>query len=136
MKLSVPGVKDVLLTIIAAGAVVTLSTGAWSDFGWVNKKTYATEQATYVHAVDYGQHVTDSDAAFAAQAKVNEEISGSLNEIKALLTIVPQLKALIRNRCDGGRGLDQTIEELKRRYFMLTGTQYDEPACGSAELLE
>ncbi len=132
----VTGVKDVLLTIVAAASVLTLGTGAISDYGWVTKRSYAADQATYVQQGAYMMHLGESDAAFAAQGIVNTEIAGSLNEIKALLTIVPQIKALIRNRCDGGRGLDRTIDDLKGRYYDLTGTEYEEPACGSPELLE
>lgn len=121
-----------LLTIIAAGSVLTLATGSWSDWGWISR----SETATFAKAAEYSAHVAASDNAFAAQKRMNEEISGSLNEIKALLTIVPQIKNLIRNRCDGGRGLDLTIEELKDRYRDLTGTEYREPSCGSPELLE
>ncbi len=132
----ITGVKDVLLTLIALGGVATLSAGALSEYGWVTRSSYASDKPTFVTSQVYAAHVTESDAAFAAQGRVNQEISGSLNEIKALLTIVPQIKSLIRNRCDGGRGLDRTIDDLKNRYFMLTSTEYEEPACGSPELLE
>jgi hypothetical protein len=135
-RITLAGVKDVLLAIIAAGGVLTLGTGALSEYGWVTKKTYTEDAENYVQASVYRSHTASVDSNFAAQSKVNSEISGSLNEIKALLTIVPQLKALIRNRCDGGRGLDRTIDDLKERYRMLTGTEYDEPACSSPELLE
>jgi len=128
--------KDVALLIIAIGSVFTLATGAWSDIGWVTKGAYSQDQLEYVKQTQYLAFVTDTSGDLAAQEKVNQEISGSLNEIKALLTIVPQLKALIRNRCDGGRGLDATIDGLKRQYREMTGAEYDEPACGSTELAD
>jgi hypothetical protein len=133
--MTLSGVKDVLLTVIAAASVLTLGAGAISDYGWVTKKTYNQDAASYVQVSAYNQAHATFDASFAAQSRVNTEIAGSLNEIKALLTIVPQIKALIRNRCMGGRGLDPTIDDLKARYRTLTGTEYEEPTCDSPELM-
>lgn len=127
-------VLQVLQTVIAATAVITIGTGAISDYGWVTKRTYVDDQTKTVAIADYTKHVKETDAAFAAQDKQNAAISGSLNEIKALLTVVPQLKALIRIKCSGGRGLDATIDDLKVRYRSLTGAEYQVPVCGSPDL--
>jgi hypothetical protein len=127
-------IKDMALLIIAVAGVATLSTGAWSDVGWVTKGTYALDKLTYVTQPQYLDFVTDTSGELAVQEKINEQINAGLSEIKALLTIVPQLKALIRIRCDGGRGLDATIDGLKRQYREMTGSEYVEPECGSPEL--
>lgn len=126
--------KDMALLIIAIGGVLTLSTGAWSEHGWVSKSQYKTDVASFVTRAEFDTRSTATATQFTAQTSTNREVSASLNEIKALIAVVPQLKALIRNRCGGGRGLNDTIEGLKRQYRELTGTEYREPSCGSPEL--
>lgn len=130
MRITVAGAKDVLLTIIAAGGVFTLGTGALTDYGWVTQRTYNDDKAGFVRVDDFNARANAVDSNFAAQSKVNTEISGSLNEIKALISIVPKIESLLRNRCAGGRGLDETISDLKDQYLRLTGKVYLEPSCG------
>lgn len=115
--------------------ILTLSTGAWSRWGWVTKEAYGQDVVKLVSSDTYEDYVRSAENNFTAQDALNREITGSLNEIKALLTIVPQLKGLIRNRCGGGKGLEATINDLKQRYRELTGSRYEEPACDSPDLL-
>lgn len=115
--------------------VATITTGAWTKYGWVTQDAYVNDTAKYALIAEYRTYVAASDSNFATQAQLNKEVAGSLNEIKALLKLVPQLKALIRNRCNGVRDLQDTINGLKYEYRTLTGIDYQEPACASPELI-
>lgn len=128
-------VKTMMSLIAPMLLLVTFSTGQWTRWGWVTKQDYENDVTKYALISEYRAHVISSTNEFAAQEARNKEISGGLNEIKALLKVVPQLKALIRNRCNGVRELQDTIDALKREYRTLTGTEYQEPACNSPELL-
>ena len=102
-----------LITVMSGVNVTTVFQGISAIENLASKQDVA--QAIAIHATEENLRIADLD----------EE----LKRIRAFTEIVPQLKDLLTLRCMGTRGLDATIDTLKREYRELTQEEYRDPPC-------
>jgi hypothetical protein len=125
-------------TVVALGATVTYSVNVYTMYGWVTKQEFAQAERAdallYESHVDYLQDKITRDQRNDRQDAEIKAAEGRSNEILAFVKVVPQLKVMLRIRCQGNSGVQPTIDELHRQFRDLTGRDYLEPHCSDPEL--